>query len=109
MAMLTVSHGIDFFGELAHSTERMQALATALAKLDSLAPAERAALREVLLDDVCEPVEIGPGPARQFARVLRRAANSPYLRPLPTAEADLLAQCAERAADAGECWTWRRT
>lgn len=106
---VTLSHGLDFYGELAHSTERLADLATALGRLP-LSDSERddiADVQEVLRHDMRQPLQIAPEQAAQIAVVLRRAAANRFLKPNPTAEADLLAQCAQRAADAGEPWTWR--
>ncbi|MEV6726880.1 hypothetical protein AB0M94_38920 [Streptomyces xanthochromogenes] len=110
-ATITISHGIDFFGELAHSTARLHTLATALTKVMPSRQAHREDLEQVvqlLRHDFTEPMEIEPEQAAAVAEALRRAAGDRFLKPTPTKEAELLAECAERAADASETWTWRQ-
>ncbi|MGW2865609.1 DUF7739 domain-containing protein [Streptomyces sp. NPDC001205] len=107
--IVILSHGMDFFGELAHSTERLADLATALGRLpvDGRERDELAAVQEVLRHDARQPLEIAPDQAGQIAAVLRRAAANRWIKPTAAAEAALLSQCAQRAADAGETWIWR--
>ncbi|MER0450156.1 hypothetical protein ABR738_37400 [Streptomyces sp. Edi4] len=111
MAAITISHGIDFFGELAHSTERLHTLATALSKVLPTRKAHREDLEQVvqlLRHELTEPMEIEPEQAAAVAAALRRAADDRFLKPIPTKEAVLLAECAERAATDRETWIWRQ-
>ncbi|MGW7469543.1 DUF7739 domain-containing protein [Streptomyces xantholiticus] len=101
---INVSHGSDLYGEERRSATTIHNLGKHLANV--LPSGDWAAIRDLFDGSVSTPVTIEPGRARVIAAILRRGAAEWRMPRDWEQEAGLFADAADRAADAGQPWTW---
>ncbi|WP_217562222.1 hypothetical protein [Streptomyces sp. GbtcB6] len=102
---MVVSHGADFFGEDRHPLKVLASIAGYAEGCLS------ATARRPLVDLLKDPGEGGaipPDKAVAVAELLMKIARHRWTKAPAAAHARALADAADRAAEAGEPWEWRR-
>ncbi|AVZ74018.1 hypothetical protein SLUN_19475 [Streptomyces lunaelactis] len=101
---INVSHGEDFFGEERRSATTIANLG---AYLRSVLTGDDWSRIQFLFDGAfADEIAVEPARAREIGNILHSAANHPRMKRQWAAEAAVFARAANRAADAGESWTW---
>lgn len=100
-----ISHGTNEHGEMRRSYTTVHNIAQHVA--NALSGAEWQRLRPLLQRKDGHPFEVPPHVAAASAELLRKAAASPVMPREWAAEAQEMAEAANRAAARGELWMWR--